>query len=999
MDPLASLFVRYRRGDLDALGEVFDRTAPRLLRLAMHLVHSAADAEDLVQATYVQAMRLAATFDAERPLLPWLLALLAGQARNLSRSRRRKAAEPLPELAAESVAPPDAAARAELLAHLRAGVARLSSEQRQVLLLQLQHGLSPAEIADVLEVPAGTVRMRLHRGIQALRSWLPAGLAIWLTSFWPSRGLAAVRGELMAQAAGQTATHVSPTLLALLMKKKLFAVVAAVVAVGSLLWLSTTTPPGPDVGAPTQTSVVGARVDAAADPSPTPSRDLEAARTAAEPQRSSLRVVVRGKDSVPVVDLPVFLWPDGSDGWPGSAVAMARTDAEGHAHFAQLPAGTWSAGPRNAAREVRVEGASTTLVVELRTHRLHGRVVDASSLPVADAVLELTDSAEWIGESHGGSTDLMVRTAARSDADGRFVCTVVAEDEARASSEAYLAARHAQHGASGSHLTRNGFTSELVLRIEAFTAVCAGHVVDPAGQRLAGVLVGASPGDSSILRRADGSWRGRPLPVLTRTDASGRFRLPVTWRGATHVVAQGANSARATRVLANPDAEPVELVLRPARNVAGRVLQVDGRPAAELTVRAQAAASRWEGRTDGAGRFRLEGVLFHELTLTVVDAHGRAHQQPMLAADADASALQIVLPPTVELRGRLVGPDGNGLHGFLVKCVDAGADDRVATTGERGEFELPADQARTAQLAVFAPFAAAAADPLAVFAVTPGQPALLTLEAQAMPRAAVTGRVVDERGAPIVGADVTLWAEPGDEAPRSTRTAADGTFALRHLAAAAVALRIEASAEVRAIVRRFRTEAGDLGDVVLTPSAQLRIRAVHPNGEPWQAMLPDCFVHHVDEPLGVLAQRCADGLVHCVVLPGTVRVELDDPNVIAEPLQAQLAAGEDTTLTLTLRVARRLELQFAAPDEFVVGRPDEPLLVRILDTGGTGDTVREHRVRRGRFDPDRWTLATSLPFGRYRVEATRSDGLAYTGEVEVDDAPERPTSSLVPRVR
>jgi len=81
MDPLATLFVRYRRGDLDALGEVFDRTAPRLLRLAMHLVHSAADAEDLVQATYVQAMRLAATFDAERPLLPWLLALLAGPAR------------------------------------------------------------------------------------------------------------------------------------------------------------------------------------------------------------------------------------------------------------------------------------------------------------------------------------------------------------------------------------------------------------------------------------------------------------------------------------------------------------------------------------------------------------------------------------------------------------------------------------------------------------------------------------------------------------------------------------------------------------------------------------------------------------------------------------------------------------------------------------------------------------------------------------------------------
>src|SRR5882672_8324316 len=85
------LFDRWRsRGDAEALAQVFDQLAPGLLRLAVHLVDDAAAAEDLVQETFVAAMREAATWDRSRALEPWLQGILANRAREMRRSARRR---------------------------------------------------------------------------------------------------------------------------------------------------------------------------------------------------------------------------------------------------------------------------------------------------------------------------------------------------------------------------------------------------------------------------------------------------------------------------------------------------------------------------------------------------------------------------------------------------------------------------------------------------------------------------------------------------------------------------------------------------------------------------------------------------------------------------------------------------------------------------------------------------------------------------------------------
>src|SRR5215831_12214403 len=103
---LEALFERYRReADLDALAEVFDRTAAQLLKVAVHLTRDEAQAEDLVQATFLAAIEHAERFDASRELVPWLTGILANKAK-LARALSARSPDPkrLSERASEDPA-------------------------------------------------------------------------------------------------------------------------------------------------------------------------------------------------------------------------------------------------------------------------------------------------------------------------------------------------------------------------------------------------------------------------------------------------------------------------------------------------------------------------------------------------------------------------------------------------------------------------------------------------------------------------------------------------------------------------------------------------------------------------------------------------------------------------------------------------------------------------------------------------------------------------------
>jgi RNA polymerase sigma-70 factor (ECF subfamily) len=159
---------RHPSADLSALLE----QARWLRGLAAHLVHRRAEVDDLVQETWLQALRSPPSPD--RPPRPWLGRVLHNAWRMAGRASTRRRAR---ELAAVDPAPAVASAeqlleRAQIQRRLAELVMRLDEPYRTAILLFYYEGRPGAEIAGALGVPAGTVRWRINQGLAQLRARL-----------------------------------------------------------------------------------------------------------------------------------------------------------------------------------------------------------------------------------------------------------------------------------------------------------------------------------------------------------------------------------------------------------------------------------------------------------------------------------------------------------------------------------------------------------------------------------------------------------------------------------------------------------------------------------------------------------------------------------------------------------------------------------------------------------------------------------------------------------
>jgi RNA polymerase sigma factor (sigma-70 family) len=171
------LVERARRGDGTAFGALVRDHEELAFRTAYLITRNAADAEDATQAALVKAFYALPRFRPEAPLRPWLLAIVANEARNRRRGGGRREALALRaahELPSGDAAPsPEgrllaAEQRAELLAALEA----LGEDDRLVLSCRFLLELSEAETADVLSVRRGTVKSRTSRALERLRAQL-----------------------------------------------------------------------------------------------------------------------------------------------------------------------------------------------------------------------------------------------------------------------------------------------------------------------------------------------------------------------------------------------------------------------------------------------------------------------------------------------------------------------------------------------------------------------------------------------------------------------------------------------------------------------------------------------------------------------------------------------------------------------------------------------------------------------------------------------------------
>ena len=153
----------------------------RLYGAALRLTRNPADAEDLVQDTYVKAFRFADRFEPGTNLRAWLFTILHNTARN----RRRDAAHDLAVADSEAVdraaarpgdspTPEQLALRAVMDVDLKAALDSLPPAFREAVWLRDVDELSYAEIARVLDVPMGTVMSRISRGRRLLHERLTA---------------------------------------------------------------------------------------------------------------------------------------------------------------------------------------------------------------------------------------------------------------------------------------------------------------------------------------------------------------------------------------------------------------------------------------------------------------------------------------------------------------------------------------------------------------------------------------------------------------------------------------------------------------------------------------------------------------------------------------------------------------------------------------------------------------------------------------------------------
>lgn len=300
---LERLFTRWRdRGDASALARVFDAAAPELLTLASHLVEDPALAEDLVQSTFLVAIERQERFDPERRLVPWLVGILVHEARNAGR-RARRAVDP--DRLARGDAP-DASAEAERLElseTLAGTLARLPEADRSVLRPYIEEGRAPREIAAATGVAPGTVRVRIHRGLERLRRALPEGLALGGLGVVGVRGLAPVRDEVLAAAARRAVLAGAPGASALpLAAGGLGALALAAGAFAVATWGAAperAAPPRPLSALPASPSLPsGAAEDGA--PTATP-RPVAAAGAPAAPEGRAARRVAAGAHLVGTV--------------------------------------------------------------------------------------------------------------------------------------------------------------------------------------------------------------------------------------------------------------------------------------------------------------------------------------------------------------------------------------------------------------------------------------------------------------------------------------------------------------------------------------------------------------------------------------------------------------------------------------------------------------------------------------------------------------------------
>ena len=171
---------RAQAGDAEAFGELYDHYVTMVHRYVYHRVGDRATAEDVTSETFVRALRRIDSLSFQgRDVGAWLVTI----ARNIvldhvksSRFRLEVITGDMRDADRATAGPEDAVLQGLTNAELLAGIARLSDEQRECVVLRFLQGLSVAETAAAMGKKDGAIKALQHRAVRRLAGLLPDGL-------------------------------------------------------------------------------------------------------------------------------------------------------------------------------------------------------------------------------------------------------------------------------------------------------------------------------------------------------------------------------------------------------------------------------------------------------------------------------------------------------------------------------------------------------------------------------------------------------------------------------------------------------------------------------------------------------------------------------------------------------------------------------------------------------------------------------------------------------
>ena len=174
------LLIAHRRGDRASFSQLLQRYQKELFHFLVRFTGDRASAEDIFQETFLQVHQSADQFDAERRFRPWLFTIAANKARDLHRAQLRHPASPLQAsiipgnedsgifidlMKSAQATPSEPMEKQEFQQLVQKTVMEMPVNLREILILSYFHQFPYKQISDILEIPLGTVKSRLHAAV------------------------------------------------------------------------------------------------------------------------------------------------------------------------------------------------------------------------------------------------------------------------------------------------------------------------------------------------------------------------------------------------------------------------------------------------------------------------------------------------------------------------------------------------------------------------------------------------------------------------------------------------------------------------------------------------------------------------------------------------------------------------------------------------------------------------------------------------------------------